>query len=227
VIVSQLPILHSTEASILGARAAVPPTRGLLVGLTGIDGSGKGFVARLLVESLRERGLNTVSINIDGWLNLPAQRFSARTPALHFYKHAIRFDEMFDQLVLPLKHKRSHRVLADLAEETATAFRPELYEFQDVDIIVLEGIYLLKRAYRAYFDVCFWIDCTFRTALERAIARAQEGLGPHETRRAYHTIYFPAQRIHFRRDHPRETATGLITNDPRLAPNHDSSLLAG
>jgi len=33
---------------------------------------------------------------------------------------------------------------------------------------------------------------------------------------AYRTIYFPAQLIHFERDRPREAATAIINNDPRL-----------
>jgi uridine kinase len=88
--------------------------------------------------------------------------------------------------------------------------------------VLLEGIYLLKRAYRAFYDLSFWIDCSFETALERAIARGQEGLPAEETVRAYRTIYFPAQEIHFERDRPQEGATGIVGNDPRL--NGDEGL---
>lgn len=54
------------------------------------------------------------------------------------------------------------------------------------------------------------------TALERAIARGQEGLPANETIRAYETIYFPAQQSHFASDNPRATADFIIKNDPRL-----------
>src|SRR3990172_1626100 len=100
---------------------------------------------------------------------------------------------MFEKLVLPLKQKRSIRLVADFTEETATSYRPHVYEYDDVEVIVLEGIYLFKREYREYFDLRIWIDCSFETALARAIARAQEGLPPEETVSAYRTIYFPAQ----------------------------------
>jgi len=81
------------------------------------------------------------------------------------------------------------------------------------DAIVLECIFLFKRAYRHHFDLAIWIDCSFETALERAIARGQESLPASETVRAYETIYFPAQRIHFRNDRPRETADLIIDNN--------------
>jgi uridine kinase len=47
--------------------------------------------------------------------------------------------------VLPARDARSLRLEADVAQETATALRRHVYEFSDLDVIVLEGIYLLKR----------------------------------------------------------------------------------
>ncbi|MGH7333564.1 MAG: uridine kinase family protein [Candidatus Rokuibacteriota bacterium] len=209
--------------TLLEKRRAVSARRSVLAAVSGIDGSGKGYITGQLAAGLASHGMKVASINIDGWLNLPARRFSATEPAKHFYEHAIRFREMFDQLVLPLKAHRTHRLVADFAEETATAYRPHGYQFDDVDIILLEGIFLLKRAHRAHFDMALWVDCSFETALERALRRGQEGLPPDETIRAYETIYFPAQRIHFVRDDPRRAADLIVANDPRLTAAGPSS----
>jgi uridine kinase len=198
---------------LLKVRASVPRKRAALVAVSGIDGCGKGWLTRKIVDDLQARGVNAANINIDGWLNLPAKRFSDKNPAEHFYLHAIRFDEMFAQLVLPLRDARSIRVETDFAEETATTYRKQLYEFTDIDIIVLEGIYLLKQAFRPYYDLSIWIDCSFARALERALARGQEGLPPTDTIRAYETIYFPAQEIHFRRDNPQQAAEIIVDNN--------------
>ena len=123
---------------------------------------------------------------------------------------------LFRSLVLPLRERRSLRIEADFAAETATEYRKQTYAFDDVDIIALEGIYLLKRALRAHYDLSLWIECSFQTALERALARGQEGLSSDATVEAYRTIYFPAQEIHFARDDPRAAATAIVINDPRL-----------
>jgi uridine kinase len=173
----------------------------------------------MIAEDLNQKGMKVASINIDGWLNLPNKRFNQANPAGHFYEHAIRFDEMFSQLILPLKQKRNVSIVAEFAEETATEYRRHKYQFEDVDIILLEGIYLLKRSYRHFYDLSLWIECTFVTALERALKRGQEGLPPGETIRAYNTIYFPAQRIHLDRDDPRRVADLIIINDPRIEGN--------
>ncbi len=208
----------ATIAEIVALRERVPRQRSALVAVSGIDAAGKGHVAAEIAEGLRARGLRAAPICADGWLNLPRVRFSKSEPAEHFYRHAIRFDDLFAGLVSPLRERRSVRVEVDFVEETASEFRRHTYEFADVDVIVLEGIFLLKRAFRPRYDMSIWVDCCFETALERAIARRQEGLSVEETVAAYRTIYFPAQEIHFERDEPRAAASAIVANDPRFAP---------
>lgn len=198
-------------------RRATRPERALLVAISGIDGGGKGYVAAKIAEPLRAAGLGVAILNVDGWLNLPRVRFNAERPAEHFYRHALRFDEMFSTLVLPLTRRREVRVEADFAEETADSYRRRVYDYRDVDVVLLEGIYLLQPAFLRHYDVKIWIECSFETALERAIARGQEALSDDLTVAAYRTIYFPAQRIHFANDGPREAADLILINDPRLA----------
>lgn len=203
--------IKELASRIAGLRSNLAGEHALLVGISGIDASGKGYVTRLLNEPLRARGLNTAVINIDGWLNLPHVRFDPHGPAENFYHNAIRFDEMFGQLVMPLREHRSINLTADFAEETAAQYRKHNYRFDNIDIILLEGIFLFKREFVDHYDLKIWIDCPFETALERAIARSQEGLAPEATIHAYETTYFPAQRIHFDRDDP-SAADVLIDN---------------
>src|SRR6266851_2139167 len=203
----------SVISAIIEKRAALSPERALLVGISGIDAAGKGFVAARIAESLVKRGIKPGVISVDGWLNLPHVRFQRRNVAKHFYESAIRFDEMFERVILPLRDTRSINVESDFAEETATTFRKHRYDFRKIDIVILEGIFLFKPAYRHHFDLTIWIDCSLATALRRAITRCQENLPPRETEHALETIYFPAQRIHFARDNPQGAADFIIRND--------------
>lgn len=201
---------------VLEIRKYLSAQRSTLVAITGIDGCGKGYLTAQIAEAITAKGVNVAVIGIDGWLNLPEKRFNNQNPAEHFYLHALRFDEMFTQLIFPLRDRRSIELVADLAEETATTFRQQTYKFAEIDVILLEGIYLLKTDFQNYYDLSVWINCTFETALERAIDRAQEGLPPEETIEAYRNIYFPAQQIHFERDAPQSKATLILNNDRRL-----------
>ena len=205
--------LDSCLNAIIHQKTLKTDSKALLVAISGIDGSGKGYITQKLNTQLTQRNFNVATINIDGWLNLPKTRFSKTDPAAHFYNHAIRFDELFGQLVFPLRDRRSIELTANFTEETGTSYRPNTYYFADIDIILLEGIYLLKQEFQSYYDLSFWIECRFETAMKRAIARSQEGLSPAETINAYQTIYFPAQQIHFERDRPQTATTAIIQND--------------
>jgi len=199
---------------ILDRRAEVPENRSLLVGISGIDGCGKGFIARQIKARIAQRAVASAIINVDGWLNLPEKRFDRIAPGQTFYESAIRFNEFFSDLVIPLRDQRSVYLVADVVEENAKQYRKHIYDFRNVGVILVEGIFLFKQAYRSLFDLAIWVDCSFPTALARALERSQEGLPSAETIAAYETIYFPAQEIHFDKDNPRTAADLIYDNNP-------------
>ena len=206
---NQLDFLTS---KIVAKRAERSAGQAVLVGISGIDAGGKGFITEKIAKRLQELGWRVATINADDRLNLPEVCLSRHKPAEHFYEHAMRFDEMFDQLIVPLKENRAVSFVADCADAKGNR-RKHSYEFRKINIVLLEGIFLFKPAYRRHFDLTAWVDCSFATALKRAIARCQEGLPPAETIRAFSTIYFPAQRIHFARDNPQGAADFIIQNE--------------
>ena len=184
-----------------------------LIAISGIDSSGKGYVASKLAQKLESEGAQVALLGIDGWLNLPQVRFATDDPGAHFYKHAIRFDEMFSQLVDPLVRAGSIDLLMDFTEETAHEYRKQRYVFSNIHTVLLEGVFLFRRDLRSRYDLKIWIDSSFETALQRAVARAQEGLDPEATIAAFQSIYFPAQKVHFREDDPRAGADVVFDND--------------
>jgi len=210
--------LHTVVDEILDARNTVPSDRSALIAISGIDAGGKGYFSERLVGALQTKGVRAVWINVDSWLSLPDRRFGTSDPPENYYHNAIRFEEMFSETVFPLRDQRSLKVEINFADETATEYRRRTLQFDDVEVIVLEGIYLLKRPFQAYYDRSIWIECGFETALERALSRGQEGLPPEETIRDYRTIYVPAQELHFQRDDPKGVADLIVNNDESLGP---------
>ena len=206
--------LEKLKTEVIGRRSNLPSDRALLVGVSGIDASGKGFVSERIAAALTAAGYRVALINADGWLNLPHVRFARDNSdrGRHFYENALRLDEMFERLVLPLAAHRKVDLTMDFAAETAADFRPKRVVFTDIDIILLEGIFIFKLRFADHFDLKVWLDCDPDTALTRAIGRKQEGLSPAETIAAYKTIYFPAQKYHFEIDDPRSLADIVVLN---------------
>lgn len=217
--------LQELVAKILQRHSEVEAGRSTLIGISGIDGSGKGYITELLAKDLNLAGAKAVSINIDPWLTLPEQRFNSEKPGEHFYYHAFMFNNLFDQLVLPLRQQRSLYLEITLTGELGKPFT-QIYDFHDVDIILLEGIFLLQRQLLQHYDFKVWIECSYETALERALQRNQEGLTPEEIIRDYHTIYFPAEEYHLAIDHPAAVADASYINDWRATPEMSYPLIS-
>ena len=137
--------------------------KSLLVAISGIDGSGKGYVTEKITTETNRQGLKAIAINIDPWLNPPEQRCSAKNPGEHFYHHAFAFEDLFEQLIYPLQNQRAIYLKKTLTGQFGIPFE-QIYDFQNVDVILLEGIFLFKRNLRENYDIAFCIDCSFETS---------------------------------------------------------------
>lgn len=198
--------------SILQKQSELLVDRGFLVAVSGIDGSGKGYITEKLINALNHQNIHAISINLDAWHKLPTERFNPQHAALHFYHHAFNFDDLFQQLILPLKSQRMINLTTVL---TGIAGIPQTYhyQFKNVDVILLEGIFLLKRSLQHFYDFKIWIDCSFETALARAIQRNQEDISPEQIIEDYQKIYFPAQKVHLVIDNPKSITDTIYIND--------------
>ena len=194
-------------------RSLTPMQRSLLIGISGIDGSGKGFIANKIKNSLQNKGYKVALIGLDVWHNTQDIRFSKINPAQHFYDHAFRWQQVFNSLIIPLKKQKSILLNAELLDLKTDNLYPYTYNFKDIDIILFEGIFILQELFLKEYDFKIWIDCSFEIALERALARGQEGLPQEQVINDYQTIYFAAQKIHFQNDNPQAVASLIVDNN--------------
>lgn len=199
-------------AAIERKRRSIPLDRAILAGISGIDGSGKSTLAPIVVQRLKAIGRRTVLIRLDDWHNPPAVRFDPARPAQTFYEKGLRHEELFANLVLPLKQYRRVRMTATISRPPEERAFRHTFAYDDVDVILFEGIFIFKKKFVRHFDFRCWVGCPFDVALQRALRRNQEGLPEEAIIRDYETIYFPAQRLHMDYDRPAEGVDFLFRN---------------
>lgn len=203
--------LDALVARVLGQRPR-SDRRAVLVGVSGIDGSGKGHIAALLADGVRVTGRRAAVVGIDEW-HTPAWTWrGAAEPGVAFYERGLRLDECFERVVRPLARDGSVRAEADAILPDGRAWRAT-HSHGPADIVIIEGIFIFRRSLRPEFDLAVWIECSEATALARAIARNQEGLPKEAIRRDYAGVYVPAQRHHAAIDRARDAADLLVQND--------------
>jgi uridine kinase len=198
-------------------RAPRMRSHALLVALSGIDGSGKSMLATQLAGRIEALGLRVAAIGIDAWQHPQSVRFGGADPSRHFYQHAIRFEDLFAMLVRPLVARRSIHLQTLGIRTDRDVYDPLEYRYDDVDVVLIEGILLLQPRFDAMYDLRIWVDCSFDTALRRALARNVERLPKDRLRDDYARIYHAAQRHHFAVDAPQRRADFLIANETDFA----------
>ena len=201
--------IHAAAARIVADLGGLTVARPL-VAISGIDGSGKSTIADEVAAVLTAEGRRVALVRLDDWRTPARVRFIADDPAPHFLDHAYRFDDLFTQLVDPLVRDGSLHLVVDSYPAGADEPVRRLVSHDQVDLVVVEGIFLLERGVRERFDRTYWIDCPAEVALGRALGRNQEGRPPDQLRHDYETIYQPAQQLHLERAAPLANADVVV-----------------
>jgi uridine kinase len=183
------------------------------IAVSGIDASGKGYISKLLQQELESRGLKVANINIDPWQNPLSIRLQKENAAENVYENIFRWDDFFEQLIFPLQKNKEIYLETRGIRSDADIYDPLVYNFKNLDILLIDGILLLKKKYLAYYDYKVWVDCSFETGLKRAIKRNVEKLDEEKLVYDYHTYYYPAQLLHNEKDNPQKTADIIFNNE--------------
>ena len=189
------------------------PMSAFAVAISGIDGSGKGFVAQQLQNLLEENGCRTALVSMDEWQMPKAVALMKENAAENFYHNVFRWNAFFDSFFIPLQKNRSIQLAVKHFSTPNDEVVIKKYDFSNINILLVEGIFLLKKDLAMFFDYKIWIDCSFETSLKRALQRNQEGLSNLELLNDYNTYYHPAQQYHFEKDEPRKNADTIFINE--------------
>lgn len=183
------------------------------VAISGIDASGKGYITGIVQDKLERSGYRVANINIDRWQHPIAARLRADRAAENVYENIFRWNDFFEQLIFPLQKNKSIYLETRGIRTHADEYYPLVYDYKDLDILLIEGILLFKRPYLSFYDLRIWVHCSFETGMQRAIKRNAEKLETERLVNDYHIYYYAAQRLHIAKDNPMETADIIFTND--------------
>ena len=185
----------------------------LTVAISGIDASEKGYTADLLQQNLESKGYKVANINIDPWQNPIPILLKKENAAENVYENIFRWNDFFEQLIFPLQKNKSIYLETHGIRTDADVYYPLINNYKNIDILLIGGILLFKRNYLSFYDHKVWIDCSFETGLQRAIARNAEKLNERRLLLDYYIYYYAAQRLHFERDDPKKAADIIFNNN--------------
>ncbi|MDD9900633.1 MAG: uridine kinase [Alphaproteobacteria bacterium] len=218
-------VYQSLVASIASKKHKGAP---LVVGINGIDGSGKTTLSKKLGALLKGRGYSVCCISIDNFHYPREHRYRRGENSPEAYYHDSFNCQAFIQGALrPVKEAQAYPVKCqvkshDLAEDRAEAV------FQDIDentIVLLEGVFIFRPDIIPFLGLKVFVDASFDTILKRVQKRDREIIGSEEkVLKRYRQKYIPGQKLYFKDADPLSVADIVIDNNDFSAPKITRSI---
>jgi uridine kinase len=197
------------------------------VAIDGPDGAGKTTLADELAGHLAGRR-PTIRAGIDGFHNPRELRYRRGLDSPEGY-----FLDSFDCQALrallldplgPGGSRRYRRACFDYRLDEKVELPEE--EASPDAILLFDGVFLLRRELRPFWDFSLFVKADFDEIVRRAEARDSELMGGVEAvRERYRLRYIPGQELYFSRCAPQEIAEVVIdntdANDPKLVQLRD------
>ncbi|MCK5818946.1 MAG: uridine kinase [Psychromonas sp.] len=183
----------------------------LIVAISGIEGGGKKKLAVKTEELLELEGIRVALVRGVDWESPKDVRFNVMNSPEEYYLHAYRYDEMFEELIIPLKLFGEIKIKITLDEVISP--RVIDYNFRDIDIIIIEGVYLLQAAYIDFYDYTCWIQSDFNTAYHNL--QSSNNIKDYEKVliNLFKRLLKPAAQYHIYTDDPQGIAKSVFMND--------------
>ena len=187
-----------------------------LVGIDGVDGSGKTAFADDLGTLLREAGTRVIRISLDHFLNPAEVRHArGRTSAEGFYQDSYNYVRFVDEVLEPLSHEGSGRYRTaayDLAHEQPVASPWEVAP--DHAVVVVDGMFLHRDTMRnsrdkKIWDLSVWLEVPFEVSVKRLAERDGTSPDPNDPSNAR---YVQGQRLYIEQCDPAARADLVVDN---------------
>lgn len=220
-------ILVITRLSALISQSR-PPEGPMVVGITGMDASGKSTMATLLAEELKRSGLSVEIVRVDDFHQARADRHPSEIPEPEqYFEHGFDFERLRNEVLKPIRDEgtlEASLICLDLLEDTWTVERK--YSVSSDTVVLLEGVFLFRPDIAHFLDLIIFLDVDETTVLDRV---RQRDISVHgvEIMKKYESKYLPAQRAYLGEYPPERNADVIIdVNDwenPIVVKWHEST----
>lgn len=205
-------LLQFLAKRILGIQKGTP----VLIGIDGVDASGKTTLADQLGEYLSGSCRDIIRVSIDGFHNPAKVRYQKGNDSPEgYYYHSFNHEAIAKVLLDPLSAGRLEYKSAIFDYRTDSEVVLPAQKATNDSILLMEGIFLFRPELIKYWDLKIFLDVDFKFTLQRAIKRVaeREHIGSdQEIIERYNTRYIPGQKLYFQEVSPKDKADIVIDN---------------
>jgi uridine kinase len=206
---------------IITAIQAVKADKAVLIAFDGVDTAGKTFMADMVHEAMRKRGLfSPIRVSIDKFHNpryIRIQR-GELSPEGFFYD-SFNYKHIRENVIEPVKEEKDTIIPAAYDYKSETECEETRVTITGDTVILFDGIFMNRDELFEYWDVSIFLEVSFDTVMERAITRDSDYFGSEEiVRERYAKRYIPGEKLYLEKCEPHKRADIVIDNNDYRNP---------
>lgn len=197
---------------------ALPLTGPKVIGVNGVDTSGKTCFAVGLSKYLTSQGRKVAIVHIDDFHNPSAIRALGDDPVSGYIDNAFDLKTLEIEILQPAKHGLSFdKTLVLLDLETDSYSRKQRFIIDPNTIVIVEGVLLYRPPLDQYIDLRVFLQIPFEEVIHRATIRDVPRSGTAILDR-YCDKYLPVQKWYLAAYMPMERSDVVIDNADYMKP---------
>lgn len=189
----------------------------LLIAIDGPGGAGKSTIARAIAA----HSADVAIVQMDDFFFPMADRASTKG-VLETVGGDVDWERVRDQVIHPLVRNETARYQR---YDWGTNGLEEWHEIVPGGVVIIEGVYSLRRELRDCYDFRIWVDCPKEVYLARGLARSMSELPDRpieEARVDWETIWIPAEEKYAREHLPKDSAELIVDTSGQVDVPGDS-----
>lgn len=190
----------------------------LIVGINGVDTSGKTTFTKELERYLCKMGLKIQTIFMDDFHNPADIRSKDIDPIISYLNNAFNLKQIEKEIFNPIISQgalNKEITLLDLEEDKFS--KHKRYVVDKDTIVLFEGVLLYREPLNKFINFRIFIDISFDEVLNRAKKR-DEGLFGDKVIERYNKKYIPIQKLYMENYNPKNKSDIIIDNEDYMNP---------
>ena len=178
------------------------PTHPVIVGINGVDGSGKTVLADNLTRILKQTRHSVCRISVDDFHHPKQHRYRrGELSPEAYYQDSINYEAFANKALKPVFGAQVYPFLCQTKDFDLARNKKDVF-FQEISkdtIVLTEGVFLFRPEILPFLKVKIFIETDFKTILERVKIRDLNTLGSAEKiQERYEKKYIPGQHLYFK-----------------------------